>query len=370
MMPPSMSEKKVGPVNLVDPEDGIHLGVVRLKGGFVEEIDLVGEEDPSLPYLLPGFVDPHIHGAVGVDFMSATEKDLERFECFLRSRGVTGCLLTTVSAPVENILKAADTLQSYVHSHPNSVFKGVHVEGPHINPKRRGAHKLEHVQRLHDEEFQNVFSHPMVKLMTLAPELEGFGQAVELAKRYDVILSIGHTEAPFSVITKAVEVGVKRFTHLCNGMPLIHHREVGPVGAAILLENVVAEIIVDGVHLSQEMVRLIHKLMGSRLELVTDAMEAAGLEDGRYKLGRIEVVVNAGIAHLSDDTLAGSTLTMDRAVLLFHKYTGANHSEIVKVSSHNAAFELGCKELGRLREGAPTPVVEIGSQFEYLKVHT
>jgi len=370
MIHPSMSEKKIGPINLVDPENGIHLGVVKLKGGFVEEVDLIGEEDPNLPYLLSGFVDPHIHGSVGVDFMSATEKDLERLENFLRSRGVTGCLLTTVSAPVEDILKAADTLQSYVHSHPSSVFKGVHVEGPHINPKRRGAHKPEHVQRLRDEEFQKIFSHPMVKLMTLAPELEEFEQAAELAKRYGVILSIGHTEAPFSVITKAVEVGVKRFTHLCNGMPLIHHREVGPVGAALLLENVVAEIIVDGVHLSREMIRLIHKLVGSRLELVTDAMAATGLEDGRYKLGGMEVVVSAGIARLPDGTLAGSTLTMEKAVLLFHRYAGADHLEVARVSSHNAAFELGFEELGKLREGVPTPVVEIGPHFEYLKVHT
>ncbi|MDK2865592.1 MAG: N-acetylglucosamine-6-phosphate deacetylase [Thermotogota bacterium] len=363
-----VDEQKIGPVNLVDPEQGIHQGFLRIKGGCVDKVEITGEEDPERPYVLPGFVDPHLHGAVGVDFMSASEEDLERLEIFLRSKGVAGCLLTTVSASYDRILKALNMLNGYIRHHPGSIFKGVHLEGPYINPEKRGAHDPRYIKELNVEELREVLSHPLVRLVTIAPELEGFEEVVNIAKEHEVLLSIGHTTASFDVIKKAVEMGVKRFTHLCNAMPLLHHRDVGPLGGAFLLEDTVAEIIVDGVHLSPEMVKLIYRLMDSRIELVTDAMAATGLNDGLYSLGSLEVRVKNGVARLHDGTIAGSTLTMDMAVVNYHAFTGAGHLEVMKVSSSNAAHELKLRNLGRICEGAPLPLIEVGPRFEYLKV--
>jgi len=354
-------------LNLVDPADGIYYGAIEVKGYDIVRIKKLDEEKRGLPYLLPGFVDPHTHGAVGVDFIDATYERLQKMEGFLRKEGVAACLLTTVSAPLEKILKAIDTLETYTQKNPYTIFKGVHLEGPYLNPNRRGAHELKYIRDVNVRELEEMVSHPLVRLMTVAPEIEGFEEILEITKKHDVVVSIGHTEASYELIEEIYNKGVRRFTHLCNGMKPLHHREVGPVGGA-LLNDAFVEVIVDGIHLCGEMVRIIRKLKGvEKLELITDSMAATGLGDGEYRIWGKTVHVRDGIARTEDGSLAGSTLTMRKAVSLYHSFTGADHLETAKVSSYNVCVDLGLKRAGRIKEGYSSLLVEIGPDFEYIK---
>lgn len=341
-------------VLVVDPVDGEYIANIRISGNKIESIAKTGGDFSSIA--MPGFVDTHSHGAVGINCMTMNTRDLERWEEFAVTHGVTSLLPTTVSAEAKEMKRVADLVSDYVTERPRTAVRGVHFEGPYINPKKRGAQNPSVIRPATVEELRSVLS-DIVMLITMAPEIEGFLEVLpEIAKR-EITISIGHTDATYHQMKKAYENGCKRMTHFPNGMNTLHHREIGCVGSGFLLPMKL-EMIADGIHTAPEFVEMIHKIRGSEaIILVTDSLDATGLNDGTYDLGGLRVEVNGSKATLEDGTLAGSTLTMDRASRNFREWTGCSLQELSRVSSYNALQSLGISNRGRLKEGSIADIV-------------
>ena len=321
---------------------------------------LTNEQDT----LSAAFFDQHIHGALGHDVMSATPSHLAEMQRFLASRGVAHYLPTTVTAPVESTLRALDALANAIEAEPQPLQTrpvGIHLEGPFLSHAKRGVHPQDQLQMpsiaLFDRFQQAARGH--VRLLTIAPELPGGVDLIAHAAAQGVRCSLGHTNATAADALAGVDAGATGATHTFNAMRALDHREPGVLGIALDDARLYAELICDGIHVAPEMVRLWLKAKGpERAILVTDAMSAAGMPDGNYKLGEFDVTVANGRALLSEDlargteTLAGSVLTMDRAVANVRSFTGCPLAVATRLASHNPAAMLGLPELTRLTPGS------------------
>lgn len=302
---------------------------------------------PSNFHIVPGFIDMHIHGANGKDVMDGDFAALATISEALLAEGTTSYLATTMTAKPDEIEHVLMQVRDYV-SEKNKVVGaqiiGVHLEGPFLSPKKVGAQRSDLI--LNPEiklvEHWQKMSNQLIKLVTLAPELPGSVELIKYLKQQNIIASIGHTDATFVETMSAINAGCHHATHLFNAMRGIHQREPGAVTAALLSEKVMAELIVDGVHLHPAIVQLALKLKGiEKLVLVTDAMRAKCLRDGVYDLGGQSVDVKNGVASLVDGTLAGSTLKMSDAVNNMLQFTECRLSDVVKMVSENPAKSLG-----------------------------
>lgn len=323
--------------------------------------------------MIPGFMDIHIHGAANADTMDATVEALETIANVLPSEGTTSFLATTITSSKEHIEKALVNVKDYIEGiqpRGQAEVLGIHLEGPFINPERAGAQPLEHI-RPHDrrqmEEWLSLAS-GHIKQVTLAPEQAGGLSVVELLTRRGVITSIGHSDATFEEVHTAVEVGATCVTHLYNQMRGLHHREPGTVGAAFLLDEVRAEIIVDGIHVRPEMVQLAFKQKGKEgLILVTDAMRAKYLGDGKYDLGGQQVTVTGETALLEDGALAGSVLKMGNAVKNMMTYTSCSLADAITMASENPAKQLNLFDRkGSLAVGKDADIVILNGQNDVI----
>ncbi|MBN2219583.1 MAG: N-acetylglucosamine-6-phosphate deacetylase [Kosmotogaceae bacterium] len=346
---------------VVDPVDGEYTADVRISGSKIESIKKTGGDFRSIA--MPGFVDTHSHGAVGVNCMTMNQEGLEKWEEFVQSHGVTYLLPTTVSAHKEGMKRVADLVSKYISDRSRTVVHGVHFEGPYINPKKKGAQNPEAIRQPTLSEINSVLS-DVVMIITMAPEVGGFLEVLpEIIKR-EITVSIGHTDATYDQIKTAYKSGARRMTHFPNGMNTLHHREIGCVGAGFLLP-LNLEMIVDGVHSTPEFVEMVYKIRGSEaIILVTDSLDATGLDNGIYDLGGLRVEVEDNVATLEDGTLAGSTLTMDKGISNFKRWTGCNLQELAKVSSYNALKNLGISNRGRFKEGMIADIVLLNKELE------
>jgi N-acetylglucosamine-6-phosphate deacetylase len=321
---------------------------------------LAKEEDT----LSAAFFDQHIHGALGHDVMSAAPPQLAEMQRFLASRGVAQYLPTTVTAPLDSTLRALDALANAIESEPQPLQArpvGIHLEGPFLSHAKRGVHPENQLQTpgiALFERFQQA-ARGNIRLLTIAPELRGGVDLIAHATAHGVRCSLGHTNATTAEAIAGVDAGATSATHTFNAMRALDHREPGVLGVALDDARLYAELICDGVHVAPEVVRLWLKAKGpDRAILVTDAMSAAGMPDGDYKLGEIDVSVADGRAFLSGDlsrgkeTLAGSVLTMDRAVANLRSFTGCPLAVAARLASHNPAAMLGLPELTRLAPGS------------------
>lgn len=310
---------------------------------------------------IPGFIDIHIHGAAGKDAMDASHKALETIASALPQEGTTSFLATTMTQSKEAISAALESVATYPNKPGHAEIIGVHLEGPFCEKKKAGAQPLEHLIPPSIDLFKEwqEKANGLIKTITLAPELDSNYNLIHYLNQQQINVSAGHTDASFEDIKAAVKEGVHQLTHLCNQMNGIHHRDVGAVGAAFLLDNIKAELIADGIHVSPEMVQLIFKNIGSeRLILITDSMRAKYLNDGTYDLGGQEVTVRGNHATLSDGTLAGSMLKMiDGARNMMH-LAGASIHDIVRMASINPAKQIGVYD----RKGS----IEIGKDADIL----
>ena len=269
-------------------------------------------------WLLPGFIDMHVHGGYGFDFMDATERAYDEITTFHGRHGTTAMLATTVTAPknaIDKVLAAADAYRR--GETPGARLIGVHLEGPFISAKWPGAQNPAHIvpPRL-DWLKEWTAQYPgLVRQLTLAPETEGALEVIEWASRQGIVCSCGHTDASYETVLEAVERGLRQATHTFNAMKPLHHRAPGTVGAVLTEDRICAEVIADGHHVHPACIRLLAQVKtGNNLILITDAISAAGLGDGDYELGGLAVVVKDGVARLKEgDSLAGSTLTMIEA---------------------------------------------------------
>lgn len=293
---------------------------------------------------IPGFIDGHIHGANGADVMDATEQAIDTIASYLPEEGTTSFLGTTITQSPQKIEEALRNISQYNSKPGMAELVGVHLEGPFVEKSRAGAQPSEYIVEPDLQLFLKwqEISGGKIKTVTMAPEHDKEGLFIRSLANNGVNVSAGHTTAGFADMKKAAEFGVNQITHLCNAMNGIHHRDVGPIGAAYLLEGLYAELIADGIHVVPEMMQIIFDLIGSsRLMLVTDSMRAKGLPPGQYELGGQRVNVNEGRAVLRDGTLAGSVLKMIDGVRNMLNLDGVTLSDVVKMASVNPAKQIG-----------------------------
>ena len=333
-------------------------GYVLLSDGKITEIGAADSLQPNSfsdakiislangSKVIPGFIDVHIHGAGGADTMDATPEALHTMAVHLPQEGTTSFLATTMTQAPGNIVKALQNAASYQKEHDQTGLAevvGVHLEGPFINPSKKGAQPAEYIIDPNVEVFKEWQKEAdgTIKLVTVAPEMPNGMEFIQYLAENNVTASIGHTDSAYAEVKDAVSAGATQITHLYNGMRGLHHREPGTAGAALLFDELKVELISDGIHICPEMIRLAIKAKGTDgALLITDAMRAKCLKNGRYELGGQPVIVGDGKATLEDGTLAGSTLKMIDSVRNMLKFTDLTLHDLMKLASINPAKQI------------------------------
>jgi N-acetylglucosamine-6-phosphate deacetylase len=315
----------------------------------------------------PAFFDVHIHGAAGHDVMEATPQALEAMGAFLASHGTSTYLATTVTASIDDTLRALEGLANEIAKLPQPGLArplGIHLEGPFLSHERRGVQPAEHLLAPSIATFDRLVeaAHGHVRLMTLAPELPGAVELASHATSRGVRVSVGHSNATAAETRAGIAGGAVSATHTFNAMRPLDHREPGILGTVLTTDTLFSELICDGVHTEPEIVRLWWRCKGSeRAILVTDAMSAAGMPDGEYQLGGFAVQVKDGRA-TARGVLAGSVLTLDRALANFVRFTGATIDQGLRVLSTNPAAMVGlAHRAGALEPGKSANLVAVDS---------
>jgi N-acetylglucosamine-6-phosphate deacetylase len=278
--------------------------------------------------VVPGFIDVHIHGAGGHDVMEANARALDRIAATVARHGTTSLVATTVTAPVDETCHSLEGIARYIRAHEEpkdpaegaklaAEFLGIHLEGPFISKARRGVHPPDSIARPSVEMFQKFLTAAdgLVKIVTIAPEISGARELIEYAVAAKIVAAIGHTDADYDQARAAVQAGARHAVHMFNAMRPFTHRDPGVVGAILTDPEVTAEIIADGVHVAGATIQMLIGCKGfDAVLLVSDGIAATGMPDGDYRLGNFEVTVKEGVARNSEGKLAGSTLTLDRAL--------------------------------------------------------
>lgn len=337
--------------------DGIITDIIEK--GEDREISSVNSIDLDGKYLVPGFIDVHIHGSNGADVMDGTEEALKTISSYVVTRGVTKFLATTLTSSKEdllNVLRITGNLQN--KELDGATIFGVHMEGPYFDLEYKGAQNEKYMKPATEKEIREYLGVKpgLVRLMALSPHTEESLETVKFLADNGVVASVGHSAAKFNDIMKAIDAGLSHSTHTFNGMRGINHREPGVAGAALISDKINAEVIFDKIHIHPEIVRLMIKAKGvDKVVCITDAMAATGLPDGDYKLGELDVYVKNGEARLtSNDALAGSVLTLDKAFRHVIEL-GYPVYDAVKLTSTNAAIEFG------LNAGS----IEVGKEADF-----
>ena len=328
--------------------------------------------------LAPGFIDIHIHGGAGYDVMHASAQELERIERSLVASGVTSYFPTTVTAPLDATFVALERLAAAIETvaaRPRSGDLraqplGIHLEGPFISHAKRGVHPPEHLQAPSLEVFDRLWQagRGQISFMTIAPELSKAEYLVGEAARRGVCVSVGHSDAALEPIEAAIAAGARHATHTFNAMRALDHREPGILGAVLADDRLSADIIADGIHIHPEVVKLFLRAKGlERAVLITDAISATGMGDGRYRLGGFEVEVRGPRCEYQGK-LAGSVLTLDRAVRNVMDFAGWELPNAVRLVTLNPARVAGVAgRKGAVAEGADADVVVLTPRGEVIR---
>lgn len=318
--------------------------------------------------VLPGFLDMHVHGGGGADFMHGTPEATRQVARTHARFGTTGLLATTLTASraqTDGAILAVRAVQEEGRGEGEARLLGLHLEGPYICPARRGAQPAAYVRLPDADEFAhwNALSRQAVRQITLAPEMPGAEALVRMAREQNVIVSLGHTDATADDMTAAIGWGARQGTHVFNAMTGVHHRHPGAAAVILARPELVAEVIADGVHLHPLIVRLILNAKGmDGAVLITDAMEGAAMPDATYDLGGTPVRVQDGTASFADGTLAGSVLTMNRAFQNARAFAELSPVQASRLSSANAARQLGLSDrFGSLEVGKEADLVVLDS---------
>ena len=356
-------------------------GVKKCNLSFDEKIEKISRradkkaeviELPEDAIVLPGFVDQHIHGAGGSDGMDGTVEDISIIAKTIAAEGTTSFLVTTMTQSPENITKALSAVKTYRETDKGDGARvvGVHLEGPFIAAAHKGAQPLEYVKAPDIETFDkyNAASGNSIRIVTLAPEVDGAAEFIQHLSSQGIVASIGHTGAKYPDIEKAVSLGASNVTHTYNAQTALHHREIGTVGSAMLIDELNCEMICDTIHVSVPAMRLLVKNKpADKLTLITDAMRAKGIPDGVSELGGQTVYVKNGEARLADGTLAGSVLRMNRAVQNMVEKVGVPFTQAVDCATINPAKNLGIdNEVGSIAVGKRADFTVINANYDVL----
>jgi N-acetylglucosamine-6-phosphate deacetylase len=314
---------------------------------------------------IPGFVDVHIHGAGGHDVMEGTGAALRSITRKVSEHGTTSLVATTVTASTDQTLRAVEGIAGYIaHQHemdePRAEILGIHLEGPFISKERRGVHPSEWIQ-LPSAATLNKFLKAAAgnaRMITIAPELLGAAPCIDAAREAGLVVSLGHTDATYEQARAAMARGARSATHVYNAMRPFSHRDPGVIGAVLTSPDIHAELIADGVHVEEGAMKLLLLAKGAaRVILVSDGLSATGMPDGKYTLGEIEVTVRGGVCRNAEGVLAGSTLTLDRALRNIVAL-GTPLPDAVRMLTLNPVSLLGIElKKGSLRVGADADLV-------------
>jgi len=342
------------------------IGFGLTKGLYESEIDLGGD------YLLPGFVDVHTHAFRGHDTMQG-EEAVRAMARDLYREGVAAFLPTTMSASVDETRAAVNGIRAAKIRPERRAAKvlGAHMEAPYLNASKCGAQRKEFLHAPSMGEFLSMCGgHPEdVRIITVAPELPGAAAFIRAVTEMGVVVSIGHTAATAEQTHEAASDGATHVTHTFNAQPALHHREPGVPGAALTDDRLYAEFIGDGVHLHPDVIRLMLRAKGAEKAVaITDAMEAAGLPDGEYQLGGQKVYVNGSEARLDSGTLAGSVLTMHKALWNMIHLFGIEPEKAVRMTTMTPAESIGEKVIGHLVPGTSAPLTRWSKGWKMVNI--
>ncbi len=321
--------------------------------------------------VVPGFIDPHIHGSGGADVMEATFDSMNTVSRALASHGTTSFLPTTVSASAEILSSTIDRMSPlFSQIYEGAIPLGIHMEGPFINTLKRGTHRADNViapdTRLLSDWISR--SRGTLKLMTMAPEVTGAADAARFARDAGVITGMGHSDASFIEAVAAADNGTHYGVHTFNAMRAFSHRDSGIVGAVLSDDRIYAEIIADGIHVSPEVLRIFARAKGrDRVLLVTDAISATGMPDGNYVLGTDTVHVQGGVCRDEEGRLAGSTLTQDTALRNFVSFGGMRLDDAVFGLTRNPADVLKLEGRGCIEPGAHADLAMLDDDLKVMK---
>ncbi|MGD0791909.1 MAG: N-acetylglucosamine-6-phosphate deacetylase [Terriglobales bacterium] len=375
---------------LLTPTDAVEHPLVLVEQGRVLEISArssrqvpagVSISDFGDGVMAPGYVDLHLHGSAGYDVMDDSAEALPAIEQLLARHGVTSYFPTTVTTPMDAILRALERLADAIeqrerqHERKDAAGKiralplGIHLEGPFISHARRGVHPPENLLAPTLALFEQFWqaARGRIRMTTIAPELEGAPEVIAEAARRGVCVSLGHSDADFATAERGIAAGARHATHTFNAMRPLDHRSPGILGAVLTDRRVSADIIADGVHLDPAIVKLFADAKGpEQTVLITDAISATGMPDGRYRLGSFEVDVRDGKC-MADGKLAGSVLTMDRAVRNLARFAEWDLPQAVAAASQNPARVARIANKGVLAAGADADFVVLSPEGEVLR---
>lgn len=325
-----------------------------------ETIDLNGKK------VVPGFIDIHIHGGVGYDVMDASYEALNSISVHLARHGVTSFCATTMTMDVQNIQSALKNINDTMKKGTDGAqILGAYVEGPFISKEHKGAQDERHILEPDINIMEKLIeaSNNSIKVVALAPEKDANGDFVKYVTRENIRVSLGHTNATYEEMKNAADHGATLAVHTYNGMKGFKHREPGALGEVFLDDRIYGELICDFIHSHPASVEILIKIKGvEKIILISDAMLACGLGDGEYVFGGQKVIVDKGIARIENGSLAGSTLTLDKAVANITKL-GIPLSEAIKMASFNAAKTIGIDAKGSIDIGKDADIVVLDNDL-------
>ncbi len=354
--------KVITPLEVIEEADVlIEDGHIFAVGSGLSQAQTDETIDASGQIVAPGYVDIHLHGSAGHDTMDGTCEAIEAIARFLATRGVTSFCPTTLSQPTEDIMRAVravyDCMENGIEGGAQPL--GLHLEGPCINVKKKGAQPEQHIRAATAIDYKQLFTLGNIKLITLAPEIAENRELIAFARACGATVVVGHSSASYEDLVAAIELGVNHATHTFNQMEGLHHRKPGTVGGVLLLDQIYAEFIADGVHLHPAIVDMIVRLKGpDKAVAITDAISGAGMPDGDYELGGQKIVVKDGAVRLADGTLAGSALTLDQGVRNILKFTRATLVGAIQMATLTPARSIGVSDRkGSLEPGKDADLV-------------
>jgi N-acetylglucosamine-6-phosphate deacetylase len=327
---------------------------------------------------IPGFIDIHIHGAGGHDVMEGTGEAMSTVAQTLARHGTTSFVATTVTASPDDTCRSVERIARYITQQfetlqPKAEVLGVHYEGPFINKARRGVHPAEWVQLPSAELLQRFVQAAAGKarILTIAPELLGAIPCIHAAREAGIVVAMGHTDATYEQARAGIVHGARHAVHVYNAMRPFSHRDSGVIGAVLTSQEVTAELIADGIHVEEAAMRLLLQAKGPGcVILISDGLSATGMPDGKYMLGNFEVTVAGGVCRNAEGKLAGSTLTLDRA-LRNVVALGISLPDAVRMLTTNPAKLLGIEfKKGALRTGADADIVLLDENLQLTNVWT
>jgi N-acetylglucosamine-6-phosphate deacetylase len=368
-----MTTYRVG--RIVTPDDVLESAWIQVVDGDIHALGRRSEgmpadghrpEDLGDVTVVPGFVDIHTHGGGGSTYSTTDPEEARKVAAFHGKHGTTTTLASLVTSPLDDLVSQTACLADLV---ADGVIAGVHLEGPFLSEARCGAHEPTLLRDPVADDVTKVLS-DVVRMVTIAPELPHGLDAIRQVVDAGAIAALGHTDATYEQMIAGADAGARVATHLFNGMRPFHHRDPGPVGAAINDERLLLEVINDGMHLDPQVVRVALAAAGvNRIALITDAMEATGMPDGRYKLGNLEVDVTEGLVRLAhgSHSIAGSTLTMDVSYRNAVK-AGVSLVDASRMASTTPAQTFGWYDVGAIETGKRADLVLLDGDYVVQKV--